>query len=99
VTDQAFNAPLLMVKMEAIVEKQAEQTRRLDDLAKTLAESYVAKGEWAESRKADERRFGELEKDNEARGAFNRQLAAGLIIAFVIQLVLAVGVINNARGG
>ena len=93
------NVPLILARMDALVDRQADLTRRLDDLAQNLAASYVPKSTYDAHREADARRFAELEKDNDARGAFNRQILAGLLIAFVIQIVLAIGVINNARGG
>lgn len=70
-------------------------SRRLDSLTETLTRSYVPRGEWAEARKADDLRFGNIEQDIDAQAGFRRQVAAGFAVGFL--LIIAGAVLTLAR--
>lgn len=76
----------LMLQLQHVVGQIADVTRRLDGLTDTLAKTYVPRGEYQEARKADERRFGEIEGDLEKQAGFRRQVAAGFAVGFLLML-------------
>lgn len=89
------NLSVLEQRLADLVSKVTELTIRLDKIAENMTNQYVSKGEYAAHREADNRRVGELEKDNDARAATMRQIFAGLAIQILFLLILAAGVINN----
>ncbi|MBA3783303.1 MAG: hypothetical protein H0X12_15810, partial [Nocardioides sp.] len=54
------NLPVILARMDSLVEKQADLTGRLDRLTDTLANTYVPKGEYGAHQEAADRRFKEL---------------------------------------
>lgn len=85
----------LLIQLQSAVAQIDSLAKRLDDLTATLASTYVPRGEYAEARNGDDRRFKELEKDMEAQAGFRRQVAAGFAVGFL--LLLAGIILNLAR--
>lgn len=89
------NLDVLLIKIQHLVDQQAVLTKRLDDFAQTLASSYVATKTYEAHRESDDRRFKELEKDNENQGAFRRQVVSGFVVGFLLLLIPLVGVVAS----
>ena len=99
VTDPMHNIPIIMEQIRSIVETQKALATQLESLHTKLESTYVPKGTYEAHRESDDRRFKELEKDNESGAAFRRQVAAGFIVGFLMLLVPLLGTINQAIGG
>lgn len=85
----------LLIQLQAVVTQINALTARLDGLTQTLASTYVPRGEYVAHREADDRRFKEIEGDNEKQSGFRRQVAAGFAVGFL--LLLAGIVLQLAR--
>lgn len=97
-TDSGINAPLLMEQIKGVIQRQAELAKQLENLSDKLASTYVQQGTYAANRESDERRFRELEKDNENSAGFRRQVAAGFIVGFLLILLPLLGTVTSAIG-
>lgn len=85
----------LLIQLQAAVAQIDGLARRLDSLTDTLQKTYVPKGEYAEARKGDERRFKDIESDIDVQAGFRRQVAAAFFAGFL--LLLAGIVLDLAR--
>lgn len=93
------NWAVVMEQIRNIVAEQARIVAEVRALAEDLKNTYVPKGTYDAHREANDRRFKELEKDNENAQAFRRQVAAGFIVGFLLILLPLLGTINQAIGG
>lgn len=93
------NWGVVMEQIRGIVAEQARLATQMTALAEDLKNAYVPKGTYDAHREAYDRRFKELEKDNENAQAFRRQVAAGFIVGFLLILLPLLGTINAAIGG
>lgn len=87
--------PLIMEQIRGLVETQKGLAKQLEVLSGKLEATYVPKGTYMAHRESDERRFKELEKDNDNGAAFRRQVAAGFIVGFLLLLIPLLGTINS----
>lgn len=85
----------LMIELRAAVSQINTLAIRLDEITKTMATSYIPRGEYTAHREADDRRMGEIEKDISGQAAFRRQVAAGVLIGL---LLLVADIISRVQG-
>lgn len=77
----------LLIQLQALAAQVASAVARIDELTRLLGTTYVPRGEYEADRRATDRRFAELEKDNENAGGFRRQVLASLAVGLVLLLI------------
>lgn len=84
----------LLAEMEArLGERLNGLSRKIDEVRKNGDETFVRKDTHEAERRGDDRRFGELERDNNDQAGFRRQMLAGILLLLcttVVGIVLAI---------
>lgn len=82
-----------------LVRRIEELVRAIEGLTSRMETTYATKEAVQGLREVHGTKIRELEKDNEARAGFNRQIIAALVIGFVLLLIPLIGQIQSVVGG
>lgn len=88
----------LLIQLQNLAAQVSGLVSRIDDLTRTMGTTYVSRETWTEARTADERRFRELEKDNDNQAGFRRQVLAGFAVGLLLTLVTLVLALARVPG-
>jgi hypothetical protein len=95
--DVSGQEPLAVEVRRLLAEMEARLGERLNGLSRKIDENrdhadrtYLKKETWDESRKGDDRRFGELERDNSDQAGFRRQILIGILLILCTTVATAV---------
>lgn len=89
----------LLIQLQNLAAQVAALVGRVDDLTRTLSDTYVPRGEYDEARKGDDRRMSEIEKDIETQAGFRRSITGGallLLLGLIANLVVTLARIPGA---
>lgn len=101
-SDDAINVALILQRIEQIVDRQSDLTKRLDTLSESLAATYVPRGEYEARRETLNQTMRNLEKDIEDINtreksdlAFRRQVSLSIgLLAITTLVTISIAITN-----
>lgn len=100
--ENEINVALILQRIETIIDRQSDLTKRLDALSESLAATYVPRGEYEARRETLNQHIKSLEKDIEdmrqqekADVSFRRQVSLSLgLLAITTLVTISIAITN-----